>query len=126
MLPLVFLWGFTIHRKSRKLEEGLRDIEQAMTELPDQLDRAKAERMKIREHHKSVCRACDRFVQAVETTYSDLYRYGWLSRLQRSVTAWAGGNYFNEAEVALLKTLEREVDRFLAMFDSQFAQSTAR
>jgi len=118
--PLILIWGFGVHKKARKLEEGYKIIESKLIELDGKEKAALEENITIKSKHEEINRICCDLVASYKVVSDRLYPNGVLSGMIRSVRKLLGGDYFRTDDLKLVDRLGESVDRFLLAFDAQY------
>jgi hypothetical protein len=117
LLPIVLIWGVSIHKKAKKLEAGAKEIAELLPSLPRELERMELYNKTIKANHLLICDACESLVEAIRYVVRQVHRWGWFSVAFRSIRSRLWGAYYTEEELDLLDKLTEQITAFLDLFD---------
>lgn len=117
--PLIFIWGFTIHKKARKLEEEAKKIEGILPSVTTEREKAEADNQLIKSQHLSICKACDEFIRSVDDANHKLFKLGLVSQFFKSVKRDFGFDYYTPEDKKVLIKLAADIDKFTCLFESK-------
>ncbi|MFT6920414.1 MAG: hypothetical protein ACJA2G_003063 [Cognaticolwellia sp.] len=115
LFPLIILWGYTIHKKAKKLEDGCEQLELELSAFSQKAVQGKEENKLIKANHSKICGICDNFIDASEHLYNKLYPHGFFSRLKQSFLYIFNIGVFPKRQQEI-DDFSTEMSKFLELF----------
>lgn len=117
--PLIFIWGFTIHKKSKKLEDGAKRLNEVLPSISTELVKAQADNEIIKSKHVVICKACNDYTVFFEDTKIKLFQLGLLSHFYRHIKSLFGYSFYTIDERDVVLKLESETEKFMLLFETE-------
>jgi len=117
IVPMIGISAWLSYSKATEIGRAVKDIE-----LANENNRAAVELLK--DKISKVAVLIPRFEHSVQHLSEDvarvqktLFRFGWLSRLYRSIRCYFKGYYYDAAEMVKVEALANSVEQFLVQFN---------
>jgi len=114
--PFIIFWGFTIHKKAKKLEEGCKALKIQIPLFDVKETDGIIENKAIKTKHDEIRLRCTDFKTTINFILNEISPYGFFSLLGRRIQH-IFGKKSSQKERLLIDKLAIEVDQFLLLFD---------
>jgi hypothetical protein len=116
LFPLIILWGYTIHKKAKKLEVGCEKLKLELNDFAQKSVLGKKENQVIIANHSKICSICDNFIHSSEYFFNKLYPHGFFSRFKQSFVYIFNIGIFPKRQQEI-DSFSIEMSKFLDLFE---------
>lgn len=113
--PFIILWGFSIHKKAKKLEDGYEQLKSQFELFDAKEADGLIENKAIKAKHDEIQNKCTSFRTNTNLILNEILPYGYFSVIIRHLKNIFGYEYPSKEKV-LIDKLTNEVDEFLHFF----------
>lgn len=116
IVPMIGISAWLTHKEATRIQQAVNDIERANETNREAVDRLKDRIQKVTALLHPFEGSVERFSTDVARVQRKLFRFGWLSRLYRSIRYYFRGYYYDPAEMVEVEALANSVQQFLVQF----------